>query len=560
MAGQPALSDGQGSLDGDTGRDRRSIKRRNRMRATPRATRGAVTSPHHLASEAGLSVLRDGGNAIEATVAAAATIAVVYPHMNSIGGDGFWLIGNRNGAVQGIDAAGRSGRGVTRETCLARGLDEVPLRGPLSACTVAGTVSGWARALEISRDWGGRLPLSRLLHDAIHHARAGVPVADDLARAVGSADDTVLAMPGFADVFRRHGRGPGAGELLKQPALAATLEQLACAGLDDFYTGDLARTLAAGFEETGIPLTRDDLAGHTCVNAAPLALKLSVGTIYNLPPPTQGLASLMILGLYDRMVAETGESFDHHHRLIEAVKQGFIVRNREIGDPDSLKTAPEAFLERRCLDALAGRIDARVAMPWSWPRHDGDTVWLAAMDGEGRGVSFIQSLYFGLGSGMVIPETGILWHNRGAGFSMKPADVGTIGPNRKPFHTLNPALARLNDGRLMLYGTRGADAQPQVQAQLFTRHIYYGMALQPALDAPRWVQGRTQRHDDTFDLLAESRFPPALLERLERAGHKVQVSSPFNPVMGHAGALVGLPSGVIEGASDPRSDGAVAAF
>ena len=534
------------------------------MRPTPRATRGAVTSPHHLASEAGLSVLRDGGNAIEACIAAAATVAVVYPHMNSIGGDAFWLIGGNDGSVKGIDASGRGGQGVTREAYLERGLEHVPLRGPMSACTVAGTISGWARALEVSKSWGGKLPLSRLLEDAIHYAREGAPVADDLARVTGTEDGDLLASPGFAEAFRRDGAGLVAGEVLRQVDLANSLETLARNGLGDFYSGELAAALAEGFAMTGIPLTAADLAGHQCVDTDPISLRTSVGQVYNMPPPTQGLASVMIVGLYDRMTAETGESFDHHHRLIEAVKRSFIVRNREIGDPDHLRNAPSTFLQADYLDELAADIDRARAMPWTWPRNDGDTIWLATMDGEGRGVSFIQSLYFGFGSGVVLPETGIVWQNRGAGFSMDPASVSAIGPGRKPFHTLNPALARLDDGRLMVYGTRGADAQPQVQAQIFTRHAMHGMPLQQALDAPRWVQGRTQVHDNDFDLLVENRFDEGLLDGLRKAGHMVQMTDAFDPAMGHAGALTWAPrgtsGGVIEGASDPRSDGSVAAF
>lgn len=530
------------------------------MRPTPRATRGAVTAPHHLAAQSGLDVLRDGGNAIEACIAAAATIAVVYPHMNSIGGDAFWLIGDSDGSVKGIDACGRGGERVTPDFYAEQGHDEVPLHGPLSACTVAGTLSGWARALEMAKTWGGKIPLSRLMEDAIHYARNGAPVADHFAAASASAADGLLAAPGFEAGYRKDGAGLPSGYLLKQPELAASLEQIARAGIADFYTGDLAKTLASGFDKTGVPLTANDLAAHHCIDVEPLSLEISAGTLYNMPAPTQGLSSMMIVGLYDRMVAAEGEGFDHHHRLIEAVKQSFIVRNREIGDPERLNGPLDRFLTDECLSDLAGRIDPAKAMEWTWPRKDGDTIWLATMDGEGRGVSFIQSLYFGFGSGVVLPGTGILWHNRGAGFDMDPSSVNGIGPGRKPFHTLNPALARLNDGRLMLYGTRGADAQPQAQAQIFTRHVHHGMALQDALDAPRWVQGRTQRHDDNFDLLVENRFDPALLDALSAAGHKVDVSTPFNAAMGHAGALTWSPTGVIEGASDPRSDGSVAAF
>jgi len=530
------------------------------MRATPRAIRGAVTSPHHLASQAGLAVLRDGGNAIEACVAAAATIAVVYPHMNNIGGDAFWLIADGNRDIHAIDASGRGGGNITAARYREAGLDAVPLRGPMAACTVAGTISGWATALKRAKAWGGKLPLSRLLEDAIHYARNGAPAAEDLANSTADAEAPLLGAPGFAEQFRPGGKALAHGQVLKQPELAASLELLVQNGLDDFYRGELATALGEGFDKAGMLLTRDDLAAHQAVETEPLSLKISAGTLYNMPAPTQGMTSLMILGAYDRIAAGEAESFDHHHRLIEATKHAYIVRNREIGDPAHLKTPQATFLTDGYLDEMAAGIDRARASEWSWPHKIGDTIWLATMDGEGRGVSFIQSLYYSFGSGVVVPGTGIVWQNRGAGFSMDEGAVNAIGPGRKPFHTLNPALAKLDDGRLLIYGTRGGDGQPQIQAQVFSRHVHHGMPLQHALDAPRWSLGRTQVHDDDYDLLLENRFDPALVEALEKAGHAVQMTGPLDSTMGHAGALSMLPTGVIEGASEPRSDGAVAAF
>ncbi len=530
------------------------------MRPTTRATRGAVTSPHHLASQAGLSVLRDGGNAIEACIAAAATVAVVYPHMNNIGGDAFWLIADSAGEIHGIDASGRGGGNVTAARYREAGLDSVPLRGPMAACTVAGTISGWARALERSRSWGGTLPLSRLLEDAIHYARNGAPAAEDLAHSTTDAEDPLLSAPGFAEQFRPGGKGLASGQVLKQPALAASLELLARNGLEDFYTGELAAALGEGFEKAGMPLTRDDLAAHEAIEPDPLSIGISTGTLYNMPPPTQGLTSMMILGAYDRMPAGEAESFDHHHRLIEATKHAYVVRNREIGDPAHLHHPPETFLSDGYLDDMATGVDRTAASEWAWPHKTGDTIWLATMDAEGRGVSFIQSLYFSFGSGVVVPGTGIVWQNRGAGFSLDETAPNAIGPGRKPFHTLNPAMARLNDGRLLIYGTRGGDGQPQIQAQIFSRHVHHGVPLQSALDAPRWSLGRTQAHDDDYDLLLENRFDPALCKALADAGHKVQMTGSLDSSMGHAGALSINDDGVIEGASDPRSDGSVAAF
>ncbi|MCH9012833.1 MAG: gamma-glutamyltransferase family protein [Proteobacteria bacterium] len=529
------------------------------MLQTPRATRGMVVAPHHLAAQAGLGVLRDGGNAIEAMVAAASTIAVVYPHMNALGGDNFWLIDAGDGAPIGIDACGAAAAKAEPALYRDRGFDRIPSRGPLAANTVAGAVSGWDAALEVSARWGGRLPLSRLLEDAASYAREGVPVTRSQHANTAAKRAELEDVPGFAETFLVEDEVPAVGALFKQPALAATLERLGAAGLDDFYRGEVARALAAELERAGSPVALADLEGHEARAAAPLQVALRAGTVYNLPPPTQGLASLILLGVFERLGCREAEGFDYVHGLVEASKCAFRVRDAHITDPAYMTREPRDFLTKDALDEMAATVDPRRAAPWGTEAKPGDTVWLGAIDGAGRAVGFIQSLYWEFGSGLVLRDTGVLWQNRGTSFSLDAGAVNPLVPGRKPFHTIQPALARLSDGRRMVFGTMGGEGQPQTQAMIYTRHVVYGQDLQEAVTAPRWLLGRTWGAATT-NLRIENRFPAEVIAALIEAGHDVEVVGPFDEVMGHAGALVRHPSGVIEGAADPRGDGVVAGF
>ncbi|MBX9925229.1 MAG: gamma-glutamyltransferase family protein [Hyphomicrobiaceae bacterium] len=534
------------------------------MPETTRSTRGMVVAPHHLAAEAGLSVLRDGGNAIEAMVAAAATIAVVYPHMNGLGGDNFWLVSEGGRPPIGIDACGAAAGLATREFYVGHGATTaIPSRGPLSALTAAGAVSGWQSALEISRNWGGRLPLSRLLSDATAYARDGFPAtASQVKNNIGKRAE-LEHVPGFAETYMPGGTHPEIGARFTLPKLAATLDHLSRVGLDDFYRGDLARQMAAELEAAGSPLRLADLERHRAMTVEPLAVALTQGAAYGMPPPTQGLASMMILGLYDRLGIHEADGFDFVHGLVEATKQAFMIRDAHVTDPAYMTVDPRRYLTAADLDSRAQRIDRTRALPWPQAAKPGDTVWLGAIDGEGRAVSFIQSVYWEFGSGLVLPGSGVCWQNRGTSFALDPAKQNALLPHRRPFHTIQPAMAILSDGRVMPYGTMGGEGQPQTQAMIYTRHVVHGQSLQDAIDAPRWLLGRTWGATQT-NLRIESRFAPAVYDRLRAAGHDVEVLGPLDEVMGHAGALVlhrsGAKSGTIEGASDPRSDGRAAGY
>ncbi|MFQ6017704.1 MAG: gamma-glutamyltransferase family protein [Kiloniellaceae bacterium] len=529
------------------------------MLQTPRATRGMVVAPHHLAAQAGLRVLREGGNAIEATIAAASTVAVVYPHMNSLGGDNFWLIAFGRATPVGLEACGAAAAAADAAFYRRRGRDEIPARGPLAANTSAGAIAGWQAALRISDRWGGRLPLARLLEDARTYARDGFPVTRSQHANTEAKRAELIDLPGFAETFLDGGKTPAVGARFEQPALAETLKRLGKSGLDDFYRGGLARAIGAELERVGSPLSAEDLAGQRAREVRPLKVDLRSGAVYNLPPPTQGLASLIMLALFDRLGCAEAEGFDHLHGLVEAAKCAFRVRDAHVTDPAYMACDPESFLTEAALSDLAAAIDPDKAAPWGSRAAGGDTVWLGAIDGEGRAVSFIQSIYWEFGSGVVLRETGILWQNRGASFKLAEGAQNRLVPGRKPFHTIQPALALLGDGRVMVYGAMGGEGQPQTQAALFTRHVMFGQGLQAAVTAPRWLLGRTWGAARS-NLRLENRFSADLVAALAAAGHDIELVGPFDEVMGHAGALVRHPSGLIEGAADPRGDGLVAAF
>jgi gamma-glutamyltranspeptidase/glutathione hydrolase len=453
-------------------------------------------------------------------------------------------------------APGRAGANARRE--LYREHEAIPPRGPLAALTVPGAIAGWMLALEVARAHGARLPLPDLLGPAIRHAKDGYTVTRSQARLTAEKLAELKDVPGFAQTFLVDGRPPDAGATLRQPALAATLDHLAQAGLDDYYRGDVAREIAGDLDRVGSPVTRGDLERCRASPAEPLSVALEAGTVFNTPPPTQGLASLIILALFERLRAPDGESFDHLHGLIEATKRAFAVRDRVVTDPDRIQQPVERYLDAGFLDGEARRIDRRKAAHWPLPYGEGDTVWMGAADASGLVVSYIQSLYWEFGSGVVLPATGVLMQNRGASFSLEPGALNALAPGRLPFHTLNPALAVLADGRVLGYGAMGGDGQPQTQAALFTRHVRYRAPLDRAIDAPRWLLGRTWGSTHT-NLRMEARFDGALVERLLAAGHDVEVlADAYSDVMGHAGAVVLHPDGTLEGAHDPRADGGAA--
>jgi oxamate amidohydrolase len=528
---------------------------------TPQFSHGAVASPHSAASEAGAAVLREGGNAIEAMIAVAATLAVVYPHMNGVGGDNFWVIRSPSGRVRAIEACGYAGSHATIERYAKLELETIPPRGPHAVLTVPGAVGGWMLAGDMARDNGGRLPLDMLLHHAVQAASDGHKVGASEARYTLKEEAAVLASPFFTDTFFMGGKRPEAGALRCMPLLAGTLRHLADAGLDDFYRGDVGREIATDLERAGTSITRGDMLGYRAMERPPLSARIRDCMVHMPPPPSQGFAGLMMLGIMEALDVNIQDKVAQAHAFVESVKRANTLRDRVVTEYDRMPEEIESYLTKDHFAREAAQIDLKRAAAWPLPPPaDGDTIWAGAIDKEGLSVSLIQSLFWEYGSGVVLPKTGILMQNRGFSFSLDPTALNALKPGRKPFHSLHAPLAVFDDGRIVSYGSMGGEAQPQVAAQNFMRYARLGLSPRAALDHPRLLFTRAWKAERAT-LKAEGRNDPAMLAALRRLGHDVEENPlPYADSFGHAGMLVRHASGMIEADHDPRADGGAAGF
>lgn len=524
------------------------------------APNGMVVTPHHLATQSALAILRDGGTAIEAMVSAAATIAVVYPHMTSIGGDAFWLIVPPHGDPVVIEACGAAGSLATLE--FFKDYDKIPYEGVKSAITVAGTVGGWEKALNYVASCGyQRTSVSKLLADAIHYAKNGFPMTKSQRAVLLNRNKEDLPHE-FKRVFMPDGKIPEVGEVFCQKQLAKTLENLAENGLNSFYKGNVGHLIAEDMSSLGMVITKSDLENYSAELKTPLRLLHSHGDIYNTPPPTQGLVSLAILGVLDKLGISGQNEGQFIHATVEATKQAFLMRDEHITDPAFMKTDPKSLISSQVLFDMAKEVNfdgCYCQMPNSSTEGAGDTIWMGVMDNKGFSVSFIQSIYHEFGSLVVLPKTGILWHNRGVAFNLKKDHLLTLKPGKKPFHTLNPAAARLHDGRVLVYGTRGGDGQPITQAGIFHRYVVQGIGLQETVSAPRWIYGRISGDPDNT-LKIENRYKEETIQYLKERGHDIVFLPEYSEKTGQAGALVRHVNGMMEGAFDLRSNGSAAGF
>lgn len=514
----------------------------------------AFSAPHAQAAEIGLAVLREGGSAVDAMIAAAAAITVLYPHMNSLAGDGFWLIHTPGAAPRAIDACGHAAGLASIDWYNAQGFDEIPSRGALATVTMGGTLAGWQKARDIAAEASPQLPLTRLLAPAIALAKNGVTVTHSLEAASRKVETELIGEDEYRRVFMPNGRVLREGELLTNPDLAATLNTLATQGLESAYRGELAVHIARELQRQGSPLRLSDLHGYDAKEVTPLSVQTRFGQCYNLPAPTQGVASLLILAIYDRLFQPEWDEAARAHGLIEATKLAFLVRDREVADPRRLGERWPDLLSDSHIDQLAAVITER-ALPWPQVAEPGDTVWMGCVDSSGTMVSFIQSVYWEFGSGVVIPGTGLVWNNRGVSFRLERGHRNALAPGYKPFHTLNPALALLSDGRRISYGTMGGEGQPQTQAVLLSRYLYDGFSLDEAISRGRWLLGRTWG-DNNYDLKMEQDLVDLLGNNLRERGHALKAVVTHSEIMGHAGAVVSHSDGAASAASDPRSDGA----
>ncbi len=539
----------------------------------PMVTNGAVTSPNYLASQAGLEVLRKGGNAIDAAIAVASTMTVVYPQMTTLGGDNFWIIYNaKTKEVRALNASGRSGSKATIDFYTSKGYQKIPSRGYLSANTVPGAVSGWDAAYRYGQQSMKKgMSWNSLFGNAINYAQNGFAVSPSLARweaiNVDPSDKEFRDLQRF-DGFRQtylkpDGSAYKTGEVLKLPELAATMKTIAKGGANAFYRGPIAKKIVAEIEANGGVLTLDDFAKHQANWVKPLSVNYRGYTAWNLPPNTQGMSSLGILNVLNNFdLKSMGEgSADYYHTVVEATKQVFADRDKWLTDPDFVKIPVDELLSVEHGKAQAARIQMDKAQTNVKPLDPkGDTVWIGVVDKDGNAVSLIQSIYFDFGSAIVPQGTGVLMQNRGSFFSLDKNHVNHLEPHKRTFHTLNAALLTKDGKAFMVYGTMGGEGQPQTQAAIATRVVDFGMTPQDAVAAPRWLHGRTWGAASN-DLKIEGRVSKEVVEELAKRGQPVKVVDDFTDTMGHAGAIMIDPvTNVRWVATDPRGDGAAVGY
>ncbi len=514
-----------------------------------------VTSPHARASQAGAEILRDGGSAVDAAVAASAALSVLYPHMTGVGGDAFWLIHDAaDGSVRYIDGGGRACAGGTIEAFARRGLDEVPYRGPLPATlTVPGAVASWGMAHAAY----GRLPLRRCLESAIGYAREGFPVTARLAHWRGLARDELEKNPEAAAIFLRD------GAVLDNPDLARTLEAIASDGWYGFYAGEVARELVRWSAANDGFFTPDDLAVQAARWGEPLQGTYRGVTIYETPPPTQGFAVLEMLNLLEpfELHRKPFLGADSVHLMVQAKQIAYHDRDRHVGDPRFADVPTARLTSKSYADERRHLMDPNRALPWdrvpSYGSLSGDTVYVAAVDKEGNAASLIHSLYGVFGAAVVAGRTGVVLQNRAAYFSLDPKSPNRLEPGKTPLHTLIASLAFRNGKPWAVLGCMGADGQPQIHLQVYSALIDHGLGIQEALDMPRFLSGRFGLLEARDTLHVEGRFPRETLVELERRGHLLDRWADWSESAGHAhGITIDAETGMLSGGADPRSDGA----
>jgi gamma-glutamyltranspeptidase/glutathione hydrolase len=525
-------------------------------RSTVYAANGMVATSQPLASTAGLEVLRQGGNAIDAAVAAAAVLSVTEPHMTGIGGDMFaivWLAAEQK--LVALNASGRAGSLMTRETLQARGFRAGSQQGVMSV-TVPGALAGWDTLLRTY----GRRTLAQVLEPAIAYARDGFPVTPIIAAQWADQSEFLQRDSAATATFLPGGRAPRAGEWFQNSDYARALQVIADSGIGTFYGGSLGQRIVARLTELGGFVTLEDLRRNAPDWVTPISVPFGEYRVWELPPNNQGIAALEMLRIlepYDlKAMGHNSPAYLHH--LIEAKKLAYADLDRFVGDPDHLDMPAERMLTDEFIAERRKHLDPDRAQERVDPgplRTQSETVYLTVADAEGNMVSFINSIYDYFGSGIVVPGTGFALHNRGAGFTLTPGLPNTVAPGKRPFHTLIPGfVTRTVDGRdeaYMSFGLMGGGVQAQGHVQFLLNHFVFGMDLQGAIDAPRF------RHYNGQRVALEPPFGDEARAALTAMGH-VLIEQP-TVAFGGAQAIVKLPKGYAAG-SDPRKDGMAVGF
>jgi gamma-glutamyltranspeptidase/glutathione hydrolase len=538
-----------------------------------RGLHGAVVAPHHQATAAGVAILRAGGTAVDAAIATNAVLAVVQPQHCGIGGDAFWLIWDEAAGRQvALNGSGRSAASIDAAALRSRGHDRVPFRGPLSI-TVPGAVRSWADA----HARYGRLSRDAILAPAIELARGGVAASTAFIDAVEDFAPVAAALgeagAAFASVVRPHGRPWRPGEHVRFPALAGTLEMLARDGFDAFYEGDLADRQARALGAVGSPLTGDDLRAHRSTWGEPISVDYRGVRVTSHPPNSSGIVALMLDGILAQLEPPAPSAFGERgvrdarwiHLGLEAAKLAMADRDAHLTDPEARQIPVETLLDPARLAALAARIDpdhAARPVPVQNP-PGGDTVFMAAVDAAGNAVSLIESNWAGFGSGVVDPDTGIHYQNRGSFFSLDPDHANVLAPRKRTLHTLLPGmLFRAGQpGPWIVVGSMGGDVQPQIHAQFVSAVVDGRVDIGTAVAAPRWSVEPRELLAPPTDVFVEPRHEPGIAEALRARGHDLQPTAPFDSGLGHEHAIElvdggpARPDGSLAATTDPRSEG-----
>ena len=527
------------------------------------AVMAATSQP--LATQVALEVMRKGGNAIDAAIAANAALGLMEPTGCGIGGDLFAIVWDaKSRQLYGLNASGRSPRALSLQWFKDNGYESIPRFGPLPV-SVPGTVDGW---FELHGRFG-RLPMKDVLAPAVRYAREGFPVSEVIAHYWALNAERIGEYPGFAEVFLPGGRAPAKGEIFRNPALADTYEKIAAGGRDAFYKGDIARTIADYMQANGGFLSFEDLATHSSDWVEPVAVNYRGYDVWQLPPNGQGIAGLQILQVlegYD--IAGMGfGSADYMHLFVEAKKLAFEDRARFYADPDFMDVSVAKLISDEYAESRRALIDpdkAAAMYPHGDPEvlRDGDTIYLTVADAEGNMVSLIQSNYRGMGSGMTPPGLGFVLQDRGEMFSLDAAHPNAFAPGKRPFHTIIPAFVTKDGKPWLSFGVMGGGMQPQGHAQVLVNMIDFGMDLQAAGDAPRIRHDGSseptgERMTDGGVVRLERGYSPQAIAELERRGHRVEVVNDG----GYGGyQAIRKDDGSWTGASESRKDGHAAGY
>jgi len=532
----------------------------NTGRPVAKGLRGAIASPHYLATQAGKNILMKGGHAVEAAIACNATLCVVYPHMAGLGGDLFALVwDHEEQVVNAIDGSGRSGKNVTKEAYKAKNINDIPARGPLAANTVPGTIDAWWKLHQRY----GKLPWENLFETAIDYAENGFSVSGKLSRFIEAKQDVIEGDANCAATFLKDNQPLQDSDVLVQRELAWSLREIADKGRDAFYKGEIADKIIKAMQKHGGLLTKEDFENHVSLWEEPLTTNYRGYDVYEVKPNTQGIAALMMLNMLEKYdLTEIGDGTpDYFHLMAEAAKLNYRYRDKWIASPRYKDIPYHQLLAKEFSDEIASYFSWEEAFDTSKLEKlpnietNKDTTFTCVTDAEGNSISLIQSIYHEFGSAFMPDGCGFILENRGSSFSLDQDHPNTLRPDTRPFHTLIPGMV-LKDGKpFMLLGTMGGEGQPQTQCAMITRVIDFGYNIQQAIEAPRWLYGR-RWGNESRTLKLENRISDPIISVLGQRGHDIERVSEYSQVMGHAqGIVINHETGVYSAGADPRGDG-----